>query len=173
MPSHYLNQCLNIFNWSLMNKPRWRFKRNSYISTQENTFKCVVCEIVAILSRPQWVKEQPHAVDFITHRDQNLNSKYYLDIQIGWKITTIQYVDFYVDMLKTNKTALTTSSLTNCILQWSHSGRDGVSNHRRLVCLHMQPFDQAWIKENIKAPRHWPLWGEFTGDRWIPPTKSQ
>ena len=23
--------------------------------------------------------------------------------------------------------------------------------------------------QNIKAPRHWPLWGEFTGDRWIPP----
>ena len=27
-----------------------------------------------------------------------------------------------------------------------------------------QPFIQAQIKENIKAPpRHWPLWGEFTG----------
>ena len=26
----------------------------------------------------------------------------------------------------------------------------------------------AQIKENIKAPRHWPLLGEFTGDRWIP-----
>ena len=24
------------------------------------------------------------------------------------------------------------------------------------------------IKENIKAPRHWPLCGEFTGDRWVP-----
>ena len=24
-----------------------------------------------------------------------------------------------------------------------------------------------------KAPGHWPLWGEFTGDRWIPLTKSQ
>ena len=24
------------------------------------------------------------------------------------------------------------------------------------------------IQENIKAPRHWPLCGEFTGDRWIP-----
>ena len=24
------------------------------------------------------------------------------------------------------------------------------------------------IKENIKAPRHWSLCGEFTGDRWIP-----
>ena len=31
----------------------------------------------------------------------------------------------------------------------------------------------AQMKENIKAPRHWPLWGEFTGDRWIPRTKGQ
>ena len=36
-----------------------------------------------------------------------------------------------------------------------------------------QSFIQAYIKENIKAPRHWPLWGEFTGDRWIPRTKGQ
>ena len=25
---------------------------------------------------------------------------------------------------------------------------------------------------SINAPRHWPLCGEFTGDRWIPRTKS-
>ena len=31
-----------------------------------------------------------------------------------------------------------------------------------------QPFIQAQMKENIKAPRHWPLCAEFTGDRWIP-----
>ena len=36
-----------------------------------------------------------------------------------------------------------------------------------------QPFIQTQIKENIKAPRHWPLWGGFTGDRWIPLTKGQ
>ena len=35
-----------------------------------------------------------------------------------------------------------------------------------------QPFVQA-LHINIKPPRHWPLWGESTGDRWIPPTKSQ
>ena len=29
--------------------------------------------------------------------------------------------------------------------------------------LFTQPFIQTQIKENIKAPRHWPLWGEFTG----------
>ena len=32
---------------------------------------------------------------------------------------------------------------------------------------------RAQIKENIKAPRHWPLWGDFTGGRWIPRTKGQ
>ena len=34
-----------------------------------------------------------------------------------------------------------------------------------------QPFVQARIKENTNAPRHWPLWGESTGDRWNPPHK--
>ena len=38
--------------------------------------------------------------------------------------------------------------------------------------LFTQPFVQAQIKENIKALRHWPLWGEFTGDRWIPRTQG-
>ena len=32
---------------------------------------------------------------------------------------------------------------------------------------------QAQIKENIKAPCHWPLWGEFTGDQWIPCKKDE
>ena len=42
-----------------------------------------------------------------------------------------------------------------------------------LAILFTQSFIQAQIKENIKAPRHWPLWGEFTGDRWIHRTKGQ
>ena len=28
-------------------------------------------------------------------------------------------------------------------------------------------------QENMKAPRHWPLWREFTGDRWIPRTRGR
>ena len=28
-------------------------------------------------------------------------------------------------------------------------------------------------QRTIKTPRHWPLWGEFTGDRWIPRTKGR
>ena len=38
------------------------------------------------------------------------------------------------------------------------------------VCLTVY---QAQIKENIKVPRHWPLCGQFTGNRWIPRTKGQ
>ena len=39
--------------------------------------------------------------------------------------------------------------------------------------LFTRPFIRAQIKENIKAPRHRPLCGEFTGDRWIPRTNGQ
>ena len=39
--------------------------------------------------------------------------------------------------------------------------------------LFTQSFIQAQIKENIKAPRHWPLCGGFTGHRWIPHTNGQ
>ena len=39
--------------------------------------------------------------------------------------------------------------------------------------LFAQPFVQAHIIENIKAPRQWPLWGESTGERWIPLAKGQ
>ena len=53
-------------------------------------------------------------------------------------------------------------------LQWRYNGRHRVSNHRPHDCL----FIQAQIKGSIKAPRRWPLWGEFTGDRWIPPQKA-
>ena len=35
------------------------------------------------------------------------------------------------------------------------------------------PFVRAQIKDNIKAPRYWPLWWEFTCDRWIPSAKGQ
>ena len=42
-------------------------------------------------------------------------------------------------------------------LQWRHNDHGGVSNHQH------QAFMHALNKENIKAPRHWPLGGEFTG----------
>ena len=57
--------------------------------------------------------------------------------------------------------------LRNTSSQWRHDEITSVS------IVFAQSFVQAQIKENIKALRHWPLWGEFTGDRWIPRTKGQ
>ena len=48
------------------------------------------------------------------------------------------------------------------------------------ICWHKQSRSlwfgmpsRAQIKESIKSSRHWPLCGEFTGERWIPRTKGQ
>ena len=46
----------NIVNWTIRNKLQWNFNRNSDIFFQENALKNLVCEMVSILSRPQWVK---------------------------------------------------------------------------------------------------------------------
>ena len=56
--------------------------------------------------------------------------------------------------------------------QCRHNGRDGVSNHQPYDCLLSRLF-KTQMKENMNDPRHWPLWWEFTGDRWIPRTKGQ
>ena len=55
-PSHYMNQCWYIVNWTLRKKFQWNFNQNSKSFIQENAFESVVCEMSAILSRPQCVK---------------------------------------------------------------------------------------------------------------------
>ena len=41
------------------------------------------------------------------------------------------------------------------------------------VCIIYSTVCSGADKKNTEAPRHWPLWGEFTGDRWIARTKGQ
>ena len=60
-----------------------------------------------------------------------------------------------------------------CSLQWHHNGRSRWRPKSPAPGLFTQPFIQAQIKEKIKAPRHWPLCGDVTGDRWIPRTNGQ
>ena len=45
-------------------------------------------------------------------------------------------------------------------LQWRHNGHNSLKSPASI--LFAQPFIQTQIKENIKAPRHWPLCREFT-----------
>ena len=48
MPSHYLEQCWDIVNWTLRNKLQWNFNRNSDIFIEENALANVVCEMASI-----------------------------------------------------------------------------------------------------------------------------
>ena len=55
-------------------------------------------------------------------------------------------------------------------LQWRHNDQDSVSNHQPHGCLLNRSYRR--IKENIKAPRHWPLCGEFTGTGEFPAQRA-
>ena len=58
VPSHYLNQCWNIVNWTLGNKIKWNLNRDLNIFIQENAFENGVWKMAAVLSRPQCVKRR-------------------------------------------------------------------------------------------------------------------
>ena len=97
-PSHYLNQCWNIVNWTLRNKLQWNLNRNSNIFIEENDFESVVCETASILSRPQCVNThyrfRPHS-----SRWQNVISLQTLDRRIE-RWTNIWYWVKLISALK-------------------------------------------------------------------------
>ena len=56
-PSHYLNQCWDIVNWTLRIKLRWNFNQNTklFIHKHASEHKHIVFEMAVILSRRRWV----------------------------------------------------------------------------------------------------------------------
>ena len=55
-PSHHPTQCWNIVNSTHRNIFQWNRKQNACIFIQENVLENVVCNMVAIWSRPQRAK---------------------------------------------------------------------------------------------------------------------
>ena len=53
VPSHYLNHCWLIFDWTLGNKCQWNVNQNAIIFKTENVFENVVCKMATTLSLPQ------------------------------------------------------------------------------------------------------------------------
>ena len=74
-----------------------------------------------------------------------------------------------------NDTLRNSCKIDSCLLrfslQWRHNVCDGVSNLQPRDCSLNRLF-KAQIKEIFKALRHWPWWGEFTGDLWIPAQRA-
>ena len=51
VPSHCLNQCFFIVNWTLRNTLQWNSNQDTKFFIHENAFENAVCEMAAILSR--------------------------------------------------------------------------------------------------------------------------
>ena len=54
-PSHYLNQCWDIFYWSQRNKLQWNFNQNTESYIHQIAIENTVWEMTAIFSRQRWV----------------------------------------------------------------------------------------------------------------------
>ena len=68
----------------------------------------------------------------------------------AWRHQAISWTN--VDLTSVNAQCITVTS------QWTRWRLKSPASR-----LFIQPFIQTQIKENIKAPPHWPLCGEFTG----------
>ena len=60
----------------------------------------------------------------------------------------------------------------NFTLQWRYNKLDGVSNHQHVECLLTRSFKRR-SKKSSKLRVSGLCEGEFTGQRWFPPTKGQ
>ena len=74
------------------------------------------------------------------------------------------------DVTDTNQSNTNQTTVYICLRHYNEVIMSAIAPASRLFT---QPFVQEQIKENIKALRHWTLWGQFTGDRWNPRTKGQ
>ena len=67
VPSHYLNQCWVIVNWTLRNKLQWNFNQNTKLFIHKNAFQNIVCQMAAILSKGRWVKTENILSNILYH----------------------------------------------------------------------------------------------------------
>ena len=75
---------------------------------------------------------------------------------------------------KHHKAGYSGDTKKSCILsfQWRHNERDGVSNHKRLNIVYSTVCSGADQRKH-QSPASLALWGESTGERWIPLTRGQ
>ena len=116
-PSHYLNQCWVIVNWTLRNKLQWNFNQHTKFSNHENASENIVCEMVAILSRG----------DELTFVFVSKINKPAYKASLSAYICFFQYIEGETNWLPVCR--------QHFPLQWRHNGLDGVSNHQPHHCL--------------------------------------
>ena len=115
----------------------------------------VICKMVAILIRPRYVLTRE-----IKHDSSWLKTLARISLgHIQWKLKS----NTYCEPVILHEVAQGCNSL-----RWRPNGHDSVSNHQPPHCLLNRLFGCRSKKTSCKAPRHWPLCGEFTGTGGFP-----
>ena len=61
-PSHYLNQCWIIVNWTLRNTLQWSFNQNTNIFIYGNASENIICKMADILSKGNELTMNQHRI---------------------------------------------------------------------------------------------------------------
>ena len=77
MPSHYLNDCWVIVNWTLRNNLQWNFDQNTKLSIHENASENIVCEMAAVLSKEWSVKWCNGDMLYRSQKHKHLTTNFY------------------------------------------------------------------------------------------------
>ena len=88
-PSHYLNQCWNIVDWTRRNKLQWNLNKNSNIFIHENALQNIVWKMAAILSRPQCINILGHDDAYMDHWTASLLAEVMICFPNQWKLIVI------------------------------------------------------------------------------------
>ena len=94
------------------NKLQWNFNRNSESFIQENVFESVVCEMAAILSRPQCVKIWALEYSMQSRSGPPFTNDFSIAIQIWWKF------HFAITLIFTRRSVQNFAHVMTAVLSW-------------------------------------------------------
>ena len=95
VPSHFLNQCWIIVNWTVGNKFPWNFIKNSNIFISQNAFENVNCEMASLfVSASMYKCTLDNSV-----KDGNVSGEHYIRRHCGLTLAGVCALDRLVPVL--------------------------------------------------------------------------
>ena len=137
--------------------------RNQGISS--NGIDLFLTEYSGLSIRMRWFYMWERYTEKLIYHSLSITDESLITINIVCNVTVTKLIVVYIRRFDVLCLMITTEHYTDVIMGAIASQITSLTIVYSLI--------QTQIKENITAPRHWPLCGVFTGDRWIPRTNGQ
>ena len=175
-----MNVCFYSVTCSFRNlNPNGIFKWNSIEHENSSHFKRwpsiretrdVICSYRIRIQNKKIAKESYNYTQSIFHHEIYRNLAWTGSVETKHIIFLIPPTLRWVDLCEQSDIPSIFSHYPETLLL-RHNGRDSITNHQPHIV-----YSAVYSGVNQRkhpGPRHWPLRGEFTGDRWIPHTNDQ